>query len=429
MLVSDIVSNVRYNVSLPIDLVNQINQRCINDFPECSSNFSELVLNLYLFIFLCSSVNDSYYTNISKNDLSKFKKKYKGKTYNYTYFLQILTRLNAIKINSKYSVSNFTKSYAITNHYNNSILTTYTIKPNLIFLNKIDKKTLIESNKEYGTLINNLYSFKVDVEQMNNYLISNKNKYIKTKKVITKDSVNIKRVTLDNTTILRYQLQALKVNFEAHYFKRDAYGRVHTLYTSLPSLLHQFLKHDNETICTLDASNSQPLLLNTLINNEVYKQHTEQGIFYNEFANEIIKLKQTQLKQSVFDEFITKYNITPTSTKQFITDYLKPLVYQILFSSKELMYSNSIAFDALCNLYGASFINDLEVLRKKGNLATTLQGIEASIFIDEFVNDNNIATKHDCLIIPSNEANFYKTKLEQLYKTKLNLNVTFKINE
>lgn len=429
MLSSDIVKDIRYNVSLPFDLINKINQVCLINFPERSSDFSELVLNLYLFIFLCSNTNDNYYTNIHRKDLSKFKKKYKGKTYNYTYFLQILTKLNAIKVNDKYSVGNFTKSYAITNYYNNSILTTYTIKPSLIFLNKIDKKTLIESNKEYSTLINNLYSFKVDIEQMNNYLISNKYKYIKTKKVITKDSVKIKRITLDNATILRYQLQALKVNFEAHFFTRDAYRRVHTLYTTLPSLLHPFLKHNNQTIYTLDAANSQPLLLNTLINNSKFKQHTEQGIFYTVFAHEIIRLKKQQLKESVFTQFTTKYNITPTSQKQFITDYIKPLVYQILFSSKELMYSNSFAYDALCNLYGVNFIADLEALRKQGNLATRLQSIEASIFIDEFSNDKNLVTKHDCLIVPSNKANQYKNRLEQIYKDKLNLNVTFKINE
>jgi hypothetical protein len=234
---------------------------------------------------------------------------------------------------------------------------------------------------------------------------------------------------LDNTTILRYQLQALKVNFEAHYYTRDSYGRIHTLYTTLPSLLHPFLRCNNTNICTLDAANSQPLLLNTLIDNYKYKQHTEQGIFYNQFANEIIRLKQTQLKESVFVQFTIKYNITTTCKKQFVTDYIKPLVYQILFSAKPLFSINSLAYDALYTLYGNEFINQLEQLRKQGNLATRLQSIEASIFIDEFSNDKNLVTKHDCLIVPSNKANQYKNRLEQIYKDKLNLNVTFKINE
>ncbi|RTZ48380.1 hypothetical protein EJ377_12220 (plasmid) [Chryseobacterium arthrosphaerae] len=80
-----------------------------------------------------------------------------------------------------------------------------------------------------------------------------------------------------DTAILKYNsrllpIEQLCIKENPLFFVDNTAGRLHTYITQLKSELRKFLKWKGKVLCSIDVSNSQPYLLQTLLNKEVYER-------------------------------------------------------------------------------------------------------------------------------------------------------------
>jgi hypothetical protein len=285
---------------------------------------------------------------------------------------------------------------------------------------------LLNQYPTHAKQIETLYTTSIDTQALTNYLIVNKGILLKEKR--GKNYIK-KPVYLSTDKIIQYSLFAVKINLQQHHFTQDAYGRVHTLISQLPSIAHPFLRIDNDVVTTIDCANSQPLLLNILFKNKynIYRLMTEEGSLYNiiairHFLATVYK-KQGNAKHDFKQKYMTG-SLETFKEKPYINNVVKPLIYRVFFGSGPISSINKSLYNILLQLFGKQFIQALEAERKKGDLAVRLQRIESDIFIDGFKNDY-VLTKHDCLLVKQGEANHFLNKLKNIYYYRHGLTPTF----
>lgn len=209
-------------------------------------------------------------------------------------------------------------------------------------------------------------------------------------------------------------------------------NRLYSIFTNLPSALLQFIKIEaaapsysiynnidniyGVTFTEIDASNCQPLLLNSIISDEfsealtkadvcLYKKLTESGNLY----------------QFLYEKM---------QTKGEFKDFKIELFKHVFFSNRK---KKICKYNAIVKKYFPTVYDIIYKVKESYSLPARLQNIEADIF----VNANQLflkkgiwnLTRHDSIICPKENAEQIQKYLLYVFHLKYNLNPSFKAKE
>ena len=315
----------------------------------------------------------------------------------YNYYINYLLFNNYIKMISNYKIGYQSRSYSLSEDILKSRIFRYRNTDKVIV--KKYKKKFVEL-ESYSDLIDNdikeklisdLFSVRVDYDRAVFFL----------------DSLMEKNLDLYNRNI--YSIECINNGHIFYHF--DDYGRMHTNYTILRSFIRKnCLTIDDESICEIDISNSQPLFLSKIIMDSnskwvderefsLFRQLVENGRFYQYFMS---KLKIENKKEA------------------------KEFVYKVLFGKN---MGNCKADKAFKQLFPT--IHNFIKLYKKENgnykiLAYDLQRAESDLIFNKIIRkisikypEIKIITIHDSILVPEK----FKSVVENIFYSELNENI------
>ncbi|MBB6332999.1 hypothetical protein HNP24_004002 [Chryseobacterium sediminis] len=262
-----------------------------------------------------------------------------------------------------------------------------------------------------------------------------------------------------DTAILKYNSRLLPVEHlckkENQLFFVDATaGRLHTYITQLKSELRKFLKWKGKVLCSIDISNSQPYLLQTLLNKEVYERCNMNiklekvnvkldtimlGVLIYSISREddVLLFKRIVSSGKFYEEFgkILKNN---GEFENISDDNLRKEVKNITFST---LFSNNraISHSNYIKIFKRIFPNVYKVLKyvKKGQhntLAIVLQSLEADLVLQKACkrintdkDDIPLFTLHDSIITTEENVEYVKYVLVQVMKENIGVKPNLKI--
>jgi hypothetical protein len=345
-------------------------------------------------------------------------KQIKGITYTYSTILNNLIEWNYIetpkgtdtKTGKTWKPGERFIGYRINyNTFMGSDLKTYDINIDKIFLEDEDIKSKSSYIKEYPThkkLIEDIYNTSIDLINYERFLLENLGQKIKSRpKQMTFEDKKFKimeEAYIDMKAVDRYIFNSIRINFKMIWIKVAESGRLYSSFTNLSSTHIPFINYKNRELYYLDAKNCQPLLLSSLIKNDLYKKDVEKGIFYEKVCD--------------------LYNKTFCNRKKFkkqSRNSIKSKIYQqVLFNDKR-----SVSKDLkklLDLLYGKDLVEQINNL-KAFIISKQTQTLEAEIFVEMFKDvDFYCLGRHDGIFTDNLD------KAEQLIKDgfyKLGLNV------
>lgn len=366
------------------------------------------LINLWYIIY-SSQIDDNhntlkFYTNIPREKFKPIKFNFDCKRYDYNKLLEYLWKWELIDINHKYCHNNykqpknngckpFPKSYRINTEFlSGTNMTEVDIDFEKIFKNTRNLDFWLKKYPEYSNLIIDCYNTTIKLDDFINWLYKNEGMELKSKLI---DGKFVKR-HLTSERILMYINKALKVQFQNLWFKISDQGRFYSSITNLPSVCINFLELYNKEVFELDVANCQPLLLAYLVKNPEYQNDVENGIFYERMA------KKTGWPRDRFKIFSYKY----------------------LFFSNESLKTGLIN-NALNDCYPA-LIKQINDLKKENKLASLLQKLESSIFIEKIGKlPYSKITRHDSVLVMKEDYRLFKKLINDEFQ-KIGLNVTIK---
>ena len=326
------------------------------------------------------------WVNISQSELIHFNVSIDKSRVIYSRLLDILIDLNLIERNDTYEVGNFSKSYRP--HVNLKYESTKSININTkkIF-KKIQTKSDLYKNTpfRYRKMIDDLYLTKIDLEQFF---------YDIDQMLGMRYSSNTKAVLTYNK-IYALKIRALKINLGIHWISISETGRVYSSITNLPQIMIKYIRLNNEKVVEIDAANSQPLLLSSLVNHSKFTRDVESGVFYEAMA-ESMGITRSEFKGQSY-----KY---------------------IFFNENEIGSTWRKRLDAVY----PGLANQINEIKKTDKLWFLLQKAEADIWIKIAQKQPDpVLTRHDSILITDNEIESIKKQLKTEYK-KRGMKVTLK---
>lgn len=389
--------------TIPTSIINEILsyiniETDFNDIsPKQTQKLIKTLIELWLFIYTKQTEDDTTtnlkgFTNIDKKELTKFNIQLLGIRLQYPDLIDILDRCDLIKINHKYNVGKFYKSYRIETSFISTNYTQVDIDFQKVFSNTQSKKYWLERYTKYSNLIEDCYNTKIDMDQYIKWLINNEG--IELKPILV-DGRLTKRFLTKERIYLHINL-ALKINFQNIWFKISDEGRFYSSISNLPYTAVDFILLYGNKTSEIDIKNSQPLLLSLLVDNKTYSEDVRLGIFYKKVADDL-KIKDKEFKILSF-----KY---------------------IFFNPKPL--KSGKVYDSMKKLYG-SLIDDINIIKEDGRLSHRLQKMESDIFVKKIGKlKMNKLIRHDQVIIKEGDYNIMKNYLENEYR-KLGIEVIIK---
>lgn len=326
-----------------------------------------------------------------------FRKRVNGKRVvtNYRTYLDFLKKAGIIEINERFSNGAFSKSYRVKFSILRDSYTTVELDLKKI-LNIKDDLYWVSRYPKISALISNHYKLNVDLNRAYTYLLENRNMELEPK--------NGKRRFLTDSRIHRYFYLLTQFSIQNLWFKLSNEGRLYSSLTNLPSILRKFITMDGDSLFEIDVKNCAPLLLNQLVDNSVYKEDCENGMLYDNIASKI-SLPRSRVKQLMCEKF---------------------------FFANRKMKSGQL-FNALSELYGADFIEQINSMRQeyidgKDHLACALQRLESDIIINKLAKiKNSYLPIHDAILVLEEDIESFFDIIKELFLTvelKVRLRVT-----
>lgn len=317
-----------------------------------------------------------YFTKNNSIELSSIilKKKY-GQYYNY--YIKYLIDNGYIFLLRNYFAGDHSKVYSIsTDIVNNEILRYHNYDKFL--LRKMNSKLYknLSSNSFISTslkdkLISDLYHVDINLERSYKFIEL------------------LKKENIDSYNKNKFSVESIKNKNIFYHF--DNYGRFHTNFTILKGFIRKnYLLIDNEPVCEIDISNSQPLFLSNLIKYSDTKWVNDQE--YNLF-------RELVTSGTYYEYIIDNMNLKDKKSA-------KDLTYKVLFGQNR---RNSKSDKMFIKLFPT--IHRYITLYKKdfGSykiLAQHLQKFESDIIFNKIVTkivlvnpEIRIITIHDSLIV------------------------------
>lgn len=366
------------------------------------------LINLWYLIY-SSQLDDNnktlkYFVNIHRDDFRPFKFNTKTKVFQYNELLNFLNNWGLIEINPKYCSKNqnngggsFSKSFRIkTDFLSGTQMSDVEIDFSKIFKNTRNMEYWLKKYPEYSNLITDCYHTTIRLDEFINWLYCNEGMELKSKLI---DGKFVKRY-LTSERILMNINKALKLHFKNLWFKVSDEGRFYSSLTNLSSLSINFLKLYNKDVFEADVSNCQPLLLASLLENPEYQKDVENGVFYKKMADKI---------------------------EGWSKDQFKAYSFKYLFFSNDLLKTGKI-YNAL-NEYYPSLIDQINELKKNKKLASLLQKLESSIFIEQIGKLPYCKiTRHDSVLVTMENYRLFQKLIVNAFQ-KIELKVTIKLNK
>ena len=239
-------------------------------------------------------------------------------------YLPIIKKLESheiIQCDYTYKKNNKCYGFKLANKYANAKTRAVFCQSNL--KNTIFKwrKSRIPTNKTHQLLYKQLEKIEINVANAKNYT-----------------------QTLPHEEQVNQNIAIEKIENKDWYFSADEYGRVHTNITNISRHLRKYLSYKNQQLINIDISNSQPLLLTSLILNNVQYKEIVDGIIPIRCTNSPNSNPFTDLTSS-FDhyKFLCEtgelYNYYSTATGIELTKVKKTIFQNIFgpFVSAEFM--------------------------------------------------------------------------------------------
>lgn len=378
---------------LPTSLEKVINGREIVTYKEkrLKTNFLvDIVHNLILKYYntLKNGVGDSEF-NLSSTIL---REKY-GAGYNY--YLNFLIETGILRLSSNYLVGKKTKTYG---------LTEFTLKSEVKRFRNTDKR-LVKKWRE------NILGIQTK-ENISNYIQPEiKNKLVADLFSISIDmdlsKAYLERYKEDNDVYQKNMFSVESINEGNIFFNFDDYGRMHSNFTILKSIIRKkCLSIDGSGVFEKDLSNSQPLFLYKLINDEFQQlvDKEELSFFFN------------LVKTGEYYKYLTSsLNLKNKSEA-------KELTYKVLFGTNHF---NSKYDKCFLNLF-PSIYGFIKYYKSKCDsykcLSHTLQRMESNLIFNKIVKELyliypniKIFTIHDSIICSYE----YRDAVEEVFNKKI----------
>ena len=247
---------------------------------------------------------------------------------------------------------------------------------------------------------------------------------------------NLQSISIDHQAALRTISQNDLSNWETSinmlnnknwFFRTDDYGRVHTNITNLPTIVRQFLRHNNEKLTEIDITNSQPFFLGIISLN--YYTYNKYCINLNTlpspplpnegtFPKDLVKYIRL-IREGSFYEYLVENSNLYCSRKK-----LKQSIFtNLLFGKNRFMKSSPV-----CNLFQDKFPSVYNVIldikqRDFTQLSKCLTRAESSFIINRFIRtcmnkhpDVFVTTIHDCVLTTQTNRELIKNLLLQEFK-------------
>ncbi|RFN58808.1 hypothetical protein DZ858_01630 [Marixanthomonas ophiurae] len=352
---------------------------------------------MYIYERQIASNESSYdmYVNIGWKELKSFKLILKGRMIQYSELISLLKEAEVIKINKKYSVDCFTRSYKIDLSFlNTTHFTEVEINFEKVFRNLRNKEYWLAKYPKHHNLIENSYNVRIDLDSYIYWLRDNIGKDLKPKCV---NGVVQKRKLTPEIAHNSVQ-KCLKVNLQNLWFKVSATGRFYSNVVNLPSTAIPFMSlYGREGLKSIDIANCQPLLLATRIDSECYKKDVGMGVFYENLATQT-NSDRCDIKLQCF---------------KYIFFNEKPLKSGKLYDSMETLYPG--------------VIQSINEMKQKEKLWEILQKKESKIIVERIGVSAGlqVITRHDeILCFSENKIEIQNIIREEL--KKMNLNVQLK---
>lgn len=405
-------------IPLPIIVIQQISDYIKLTYPTLNEKYRaklfSILAELWFFIsikhtdektrlmesFHNSSI-DNIYVDISSAALRPFTIVLNGKQLQYTDLLNDLVHSKCININHSYSVGNNSKSYRPCILIKYELLQTVELSIHRFLSSNKTQSYYIAKNPEYETLIRNLYLVNVNLKPFFESIDSLTNKIYKTDRGIDK--------ILDPKIAYMLKIRAIKINLGIHFFTVSSTGRIYSSISNLPKLTLPYITLNGEIPVEIDAANCQPLLLASIIDQPLFKEHCELGIFYDIMADHM-ECSRNEFKMLSFR--------------------------QIFFNNKKINKTIAQALDSIypgltqqINHYKTGSSKEAKTWKSSNEsrfLWFKLQSLESSLFIKTALTQSRpVLTRHDSILCLPSEAPSIRTILLKEF-LKLGINVTLK---
>jgi hypothetical protein len=290
---------------VPVKVIERINETVKLDYSHLTisqqQRLQKSLIELWLFIYNRQdskpTEHEDFYVSIHTNDLLGFTFKSNGKVIQYSSLLLILSSSYLIDINEVYSTGRFTKSYRVNRDFIDCLTQDIEIDFKKVFKGSKDKSFWTNLYPNHADLIEETYKSSIDLQNyfiwidahqgefLHSFCTKAKSFYVEGREYYSKG----KKVDTYLTKEKSYQLkiQAIKFNLQNFWFKVSNEGRFYSTVSNMDTIAVPFLLINGNKTTNLDAKNSQPLLLSSIIKNNQFKKDVTSGIFYDKVAESI----------------------------------------------------------------------------------------------------------------------------------------------
>lgn len=322
--------------------------------------------------------------SIKKNDFVRISSKIWHDTINSRYRKRIdeLINYGIIETDSKYFVGEFSKGYRFTSPYREKKLKRIVIDDKKIIRRYSEhRKIYLENNIQLPE-----HKYLYNCLNHTEFLQDEALHFVKTQQ-------------FDDLKTSIYNMMIDYLASKNWHWKIDGNGRLHNNITNLPKSLRKFLRSPkNSPLFEVDISNSQPLLFNILIKEymrgissgdssiyipsyvttfpdiELYRELTEQGIFYDNLMEKFVRGIESN------DYLLDDLSVTEPREAFKITFFKK------VFYSKDNPSRPTNEREQFKHLFPT--VSEIVAFYKKDNyknLANRLQQVEAELIINRVV--------------------------------------------
>lgn len=249
-------------------------------------------------------------------------------------------------------------------------------------------------------------------------------------------------------------IEKLSAKNNINFFVDATAGRLHTPITQLKSELRKYLKYKGEVLTSVDISNSQPYLLQSLLNVELFESCNMAERIMNVNPNVDIEVLRNLIASVSMKKDVVKFSQIVTSGdfyKEFgqllkkngelidVPDWkMKEEVKKILFATF-FSKNSTIRYLNVIKIFKKTFPSVYRVIslikkRQHNTLAIVLQNLEAEIILHNVCKELNtnypevpIFTLHDSVITTEKNVEIVKNVILQTMKKFFKKEVSLKI--
>lgn len=439
----------KYTLYLPENLdIDQILKENNSIFRFKRDKFVYILSLIYSIPAQKKDMIDNYsdFTPINKSILGMVIKDYRK-------YINYLKYFNIVEEDTQYETGKKSQGLRFSPKYRTLVkpveITDWCLIKNIVYLRKNfnEKRTQEIDFLKKWFLDGNL---NIDIEGAKAYLLEEYNKDIENK--IPNADIRY------NNRIL--PIIRLKENSQTPLFFVDTTaGRLHTNFTQLKSELRKYVTYNGQTLCNIDISNSQPFLLNSLLNIELYRNNRMKDRIINAHPNfkekdfrklerfinsisqkeDVIKFKELINSGQFYEEFgkiLQSNKIINDNESNNLRSIAKQITMGTLFNKNyAIKYDNSI------RIFKSLFPNVYKVIKQiKVNhhptLAVILQNLEADLILNQtcrIISENHpeipIFTLHDSIITTLEHKDTIKNIMIEVLHHKLHYPPNIKFEE